>query len=192
MTFQMVAVALILLAAPIGIWFRLRSRRIGAPITRREEPLFIRIPLKLSGLAGLVFLILWLARPDLLAWARVPLPNGLRWFGAATAFCGIPLLAWTFATLGHNLTDTVSTRDNSYLVTDGPYRWVRHPFYVTVFLFMAGFSLLCALWPFALAMGSVLALLAARTPLEERKLIERFGDAYVAYAARTGRYVPRF
>jgi protein-S-isoprenylcysteine O-methyltransferase Ste14 len=189
--YRTVAGAVLLLTLPVGIYFRLRSRRIGAKITRREEPLFILIPLKLCGLVGMVFMIAWLARPDLLAWAKMPLPASVRWIGAAMGLCAVPLLAWTFHTLGHNLTDTVATRDNSYLVTAGPYRWVRHPFYVTVFLFVTGFALLSALWPFAAGMGMVLVLLAVRTPLEERKLIERFGDAYVSYAARTGRFFPR-
>jgi protein-S-isoprenylcysteine O-methyltransferase Ste14 len=38
----------------------------------------------------------------------------------------------------------------------------------------------------------VIALLAARTPKEEEKLVEKFGDEYRAYMARTGRFVPRF
>jgi protein-S-isoprenylcysteine O-methyltransferase Ste14 len=73
----------------------------------------------------------------------------------------------------------------------GPYRYVRHPFYVTVAVFLAGMSLLSALWPAAAAMFVVLTLLALRTPLEERKLVDRFGDAYVDYMRRTNRYVPR-
>ena len=41
--------------------------------------------------------------------------------------CG--LLVWTFRCLGKNLTDTVVTRQEHTLVMQGPYRWVRHPFY---------------------------------------------------------------
>jgi protein-S-isoprenylcysteine O-methyltransferase Ste14 len=37
----------------------------------------------------------------------------------------------------------------------------------------------------------VIALLAARTPREEEKLIEKFGDQYRAYMSRTGRFLPR-
>ena len=189
--FRIAAGAVLLLGLPVGVYHRLRARRLGAKVSRREEPLLIRIPLKLCALAGLIFLIAWFARPSLIAWAHVPLPTWLRWAGAGIALVAVPLLLWTFRTLGHNLTDTVATRANSFLVTGGPYRWVRHPFYVTVFLFMTGMSLLCATWPVALLMGAVLVLLAVRTPLEERKLIERFGNAYVAYAGRTGRFIPK-
>jgi len=60
-----------------------------------------------------------------MAWARLPLPVWLRWFGAVLGLCGTVLLIWTFRRLGHNLTDTVVTRRDAKLVTDGPYRWLR-------------------------------------------------------------------
>ena len=45
------------------------------------------------------------------------------------------LLIWTLRSLGPNLTDTVVTRQAHTLVTRGPYRWVRHPFYGCMALF---------------------------------------------------------
>ena len=60
------------------------------------------------------------------------------------------LLFWTFHSLGKNLTDTVVTRREHSLVTHGPYRWVRHPFYVVLFLWVLSFSLLTANWLLAL------------------------------------------
>ena len=40
--------------------------------------------------------------------------------------------------------------------------------------------------------AAMFALLAARSRLEERRLVEKFGDAYRVYQLRTGRFVPRF
>jgi protein-S-isoprenylcysteine O-methyltransferase Ste14 len=190
-TFRAVGLAVMLVAAPIGAYHRLRARRVGAEIRHETEPTWMRLTLKLAALPAFVLLVLWLARPGAVAWAQVILPAWLRWTGAAIMAAAVPLLGWTFHTLGHNLTDTVETRANSYLVVSGPYRFVRHPFYTTVALFSVGFVLLSGLWPVAILMAVVLTLLAVRTPLEERKLVERFGDEYVSYAARTWRYVPR-
>jgi protein-S-isoprenylcysteine O-methyltransferase Ste14 len=97
---------------------------------------------------------------------------------------------WTLSSLGKNLTDTVVARAEAKLVTHGPYRWVRHPFYVTAVLLMASVTLLTANWLIGVSSLVVLALLAIRTPKEEQMLIERFGQEYRDYMARTGRFVP--
>jgi protein-S-isoprenylcysteine O-methyltransferase Ste14 len=188
--FRAVCMGIMLVAMPVGAYHRLRAHRLGAKIRHEAEPLWMRMTLKLAAVLAAVVVVLWLARPAPATWAQLVLPTWLRWTGAAMMASAVPLLGWTFHTLGHNLTDTVETRANSFLVTSGPYRFVRHPFYSTTALFSAGFVLLSALWPVAVLMALVLGLLAARTPLEERKLIERFGEEYVRYAARTWRYFP--
>lgn len=98
---------------------------------------------------------------------------------------------WTLSSLGKNLTDTVVTRAKATLVTNGPYRWVRHPFYVTAAILMASVTVLTANWFIGISSLAVLALLAVRTPKEEQMLIERFGQDYRDYMAKTGRFVPK-
>ena len=100
------------------------------------------------------------------------------------------LLFWTLHTLGRNLTDTVVTRKEHTLVVRGPYRWVRHPFYCCVALVILSMSLIAANW-FLMVTGPIaLAMLVVRTPIEEAKLVERFGDDYRRYMARTNRFIP--
>ena len=98
---------------------------------------------------------------------------------------------WTLSSLGKNLTDTVVIRANATLVTDGPYRWVRHPFYVTTALVMVSVTLLTANWLIGLGCLVVLSMLAIRTPKEEQALLKRFGQSYLDYMDRTGRFIPR-
>jgi len=98
---------------------------------------------------------------------------------------------WTLFSLGKNLTDTVVIRAKATLVTHGPYGWVRHPFYVTAALLMASVTLLTANWLIGVTSLIVLALLVVRTPQEETMLIERFGQQYRDYMAKTGRFIPR-
>jgi protein-S-isoprenylcysteine O-methyltransferase Ste14 len=81
---------------------------------------------------------------------------------------------------------------DGYLVTTGPYRWVRHPFYVSVLLLVCGAALLAANWFIGVCGLLVFALQAIRTRIEERKLVERFGEEYRLYMKRTGRFAPRF
>lgn len=78
------------------------------------------------------------------------------------------------------------------LVTYGPYRWVRHPFYCSFLLALMG-AVLFFPHPgtlFNLIYGYlVLNYTAAR---EERRLkASQFGSEYAEYMSRTGRFVPR-
>ncbi len=100
-------------------------------------------------------------------------------------------MVWTLASLGRNLTDTVATREHATLVTDGPYRYVRHPFYVVAGLLMLSVTLLTASAAIGIAGLTVFALLVLRTPNEERRLLETFGEPYEAYRRRTGAFFPK-
>ena len=149
------------------------------------------IGLRLCGLLGWIALAAYLIDPTRMAWATVALPTWPRWIGAFLALFAVPpLLFWTFRSLGRNLTDTVVTRRDHTLVTHGPYRWVRHPFYDVVLLWGLSVSLLTANWLMALLGLSAFAMMVVRTRTEEEKLIDRFGDEYRTYRDRTGRFLP--
>ena len=147
--------------------------------------------LRLAGLVTWVATLIYLIRPSAIAWASLPLPDWLRWSGAVLGLTGAGMMYWTLTNLGKNLTDTVSTRRDATLVTSGPYRFVRHPFYVTAALLILGASLLSANWLILAGGLAAMALLVMRTPKEEQKLVEKFGDPYRAYMERTGRFLPR-
>ena len=136
-------------------------------------------------------LIAFIVSPASMAWSAVPLPVWLRWTGAVVGILAGLLLAWTFRSLGANLTDTVVTRTKHTLITTGPYRWIRHPLYTAVALATVANGLVAANW-FVLVTGSLaFALLVIRCRTEEANLMARFGDEYLAYAAGTGRFLPR-
>ena len=101
-----------------------------------------------------------------------------------------PLIA-TFRSLGPNITDTVVTRQKHTLVTTGPYRYVRHPFYVATAWAVLANSLAAANWFIGIAGGVSTVLLVVRTATEEKNLLQRFGDEYRSYMKRTGRFIPR-
>jgi len=77
-----------------------------------------------------------------------------------------------------------------HLVTEGPYRFIRHPMYA---------SLLCLAWgvflkqiTFLSGLLVILASLALYTTaiFEERENLRNFGDEYVEYMQRTKRFIP--
>src|SRR5437870_1877741 len=184
-TFRIAILVISLMFVPIAVYHRLRSQATGEKLDRWQEGVFIMFPLRIVGVAAWVQLVAYLINPSWMEWASLPLPAWLRWAGAGVAFPAGMLLIWTFGTLGKNLTDTVVTRKVHTLVTSGPYRWVRHPFYVSVALAIVGGSLLAANWLFFVSGVVALTLLVFRTPIEEEKLLARFGDDYREYCQRT-------
>jgi protein-S-isoprenylcysteine O-methyltransferase Ste14 len=189
--FRSIAILSLALTLPIGLYHRIRSQATREKLARRQEGIFILIGLRLCASLALIALAAYLINPTGMAWSSVALPAWLRWIGAFLALFAVPpLLFWTFHSLGKNLTDTVVTRREHTLVTHGPYRWVRHPFYDVLLLWVVSMSLLTADWLLALLGLSAFAMMVVRTRIEEEKLIERFGDEYRAYMERTGKFFP--
>jgi protein-S-isoprenylcysteine O-methyltransferase Ste14 len=187
-----VFIAIVLVVLPVGIYHRVKSQATGESLDRRQEGWFILATLRPLGAILAIALGAYLFDRESMAWSSKALPLWLRWTGVALCAIGGALLLWSFQRLGNNLTDTVVTRKAHTLVVAGPYRWVRHPFYDSVALFLLGLSLFTANWFFSTTSVLIVALLVIRTPTEEAKLLARFGDDYRAYVARTGRFVPRF
>jgi protein-S-isoprenylcysteine O-methyltransferase Ste14 len=180
----------VLLLLPMMLFFRIRSAT-RERLDRRQEGLLILFSLRPVALLGVIGFISYLVNPESMAWSSVPLPRVIRWAGVGVGVAGLGSLCWTLISLGRNLTDTVVTREAATLVTHGPYRYVRHPFYGSVAMFFLAGSMVSANWFTTLCWGAVIALLVARTDREERLLVARFGDAYRDYMARTGRFFPK-
>lgn len=176
---------------PIGMYHRIRART-GETLDRKQEGWPILLGLRLLALATVVGTIAFILDPSWMAWSSVALPSWARWSGLAIGIAGGCLLVWTFHSLGGNLTDTVVTRRNAYLVTHGPYRWVRHPFYLAFALFMTMNALVTANAFIAVTGFAAFLVIVARTSIEERKLIERFGESYREFMRNTGRFLPRW
>jgi len=190
-TFRFILILGFAVIVPIGAYHRIKSQATGEKLDRRQEGIFILVTLRPIGIASMIGLVTYMINPALMVWSSVALPNWLRWAGVVLGITGVLLLVVTFRTLGKNLTDTVVTRAEHTLVMRGPYRWVRHPFYLATALAVVPNSLVTANWFLALTGGIGLGLLVLRTRIEEEKLIERFGEDYNEYMKRTGRFLPR-
>jgi len=176
----------------VTAYHRIRSWASKEQLDRRKEGLTILLTLRPAGLVLWLAVIAYMVDPSLMSWARAPMPTWARWLGVGIYVVALALLAWTLRSLGTNLTDTVVTRRDHTLVTHGPYRFVRHPFYTSVGLVILAIALIAANWFFILMGCVVLGLLTLRTGIEEAQLLARFGSAYGAYMERTGRFLPRW
>ena len=190
-TFRVLLIVAFLITLPIAIYYRVKSQATGEKLDRTQEGIFILATLRPAGAAFWFGAFAWMINPSWLAWSSLPLPVWLRSAGVGLLAIGLVLMVWTFRSLGPNLTDTVVTRQQHTLVLQGPYRWVRHPFYVAGGLLSLAIALIAANW-FLLITGVVLfCLLVIRTRTEEKNLVARFGAGYRTYMERTGRFFPR-
>ena len=163
--FRWILLAGLVVVLPIAFYHRFKSHT-GETLDRSQEGPVILITRIVLGLGGMLLLIAYLIDPSWLSWSSVPLPIWLRWVGVGLGVLTAALLIWTFRTLGPNLTDTVVTRRVHTLVTTGPYRWIRHPFYVSFLLGMIANALLTANTIFFTSGVIAFTVLAIRTQSE--------------------------
>lgn len=186
------ALAVVMLATmSVTVYHRLQAARSGEKISHRDEEYLFAALLRLAGVSFWVGILMSLLFPYAALWSHIPLSVGARWCGVALGAIAPVLMFWTLRHLGKNLTDTVVTRAGAVLVTTGPYRWVRHPFYLTAAVFLLAATLISASWILAASSVVILMMLTLRTPKEEQRLVDRFGDGYRDYMVRTGRFFPR-
>lgn len=137
--------------------------------------------------------IWWLGRSVLGDAPPLGLADELRWAGDAVTLIGLIVIA--VALLGYDRGRFLGTTqlrhpdigEDEELRIDGLHRYVRHPLYSGLFLTLWGhaqteFALTTAIW------ASVYLVIG--TYCEERRLLDKYGDAYRAYRSRTPAYIP--
>ena len=142
-----------------------------------------------------VFILLsafvYILAPSWLAWAALPLPPALRWFGVGIGIGSVFLLFWVHRTLGRNFAAPGIIQARQTLIISGPYHWVRHPMYTTFFTISATVALVATNWIIIIMCLLFGILLPSVIQTEEQTLLEKFGDEYREYMQRTGRFLPR-
>ncbi len=123
----------------------------------------------------------------------VPGSSAVQVLGLGLWFAGMGLAGWALRTLGRFTTFEIQVVEGQRLVQEGPYARIRHPIYTANVMAVLGLALLY-LSPPLLSVGAFIAVLAVyRGRLEDEFLRspQAFGEAYTAYARRTGRFLPR-
>ena len=177
-------VVMVAIRAPHGQ----RSRRVKVA-TSHKTPL--ETGLLVLAWVGFLVPLIWIASPAF-SFAEYPLRTGPFVAGVMCLVIGLWLFYRSHADLGTNWSITLEVREQHRLVTQGSYRWIRHPMYSALVLYAVGQALAIPNWvagPSDLIAFAVLV--ALRLPAEEKMMVQQFGDEYAAYAARTKRLVPR-
>lgn len=76
------------------------------------------------------------------------------------------------------------------LVTQGPYRWVRHPYFLGILIMLAGAIIAMRSLPALILFYPAVRVTLVRARREEHNLALRFGDAYHIYQQRVASILP--
>lgn len=170
---------------------RKADKDTGEKISRSADGTPIMLVIRVFGLIMWMSPIVYLINPNLMAWAKIGMPDTARWIGVVIgALCTMGIY-WLFSSIGSGISPTSATRKEHQLSTSGPYRWVRHPLYTIGASFYISFGLMADNWFIALMGVISFIVMAIRTPKEEANLIEKFGDQYRKYMKHTGRFFPK-
>jgi protein-S-isoprenylcysteine O-methyltransferase Ste14 len=127
---------------------------------------------------------------DAAGWGRLPIGSWLRWTGLALYIAGVVFMLWAPLHQGRHFSSRVTILPEHELMTDGPFRFIRHPRYVGCMAWGLGLALVFLSGP-GLAVGALYCLsFAWRIRDEEHLLAKHFGNEWSRYAKRTKRIVP--
>jgi protein-S-isoprenylcysteine O-methyltransferase Ste14 len=147
--------------------------------------------LALAGIAMILPLIHVFS--SLLAFANYSLPTWVRWLGAILFAMAIWLLWRSHVDLGRNWTPVLGIREEHELVTEGVFRYIRHPMYAAHILWGIATVLMLHNWiagfPMLVVFGTQYL---SRMGAEEQMMLDQFGAEYEDYMHRTGRIFPRW
>jgi protein-S-isoprenylcysteine O-methyltransferase len=115
----------------------------------------------------------------------------LQYFGLALFPAAQVLRGWAIVALGRYFSRTVRIEADHRLITEGPYRWFRHPAYTGLVLIYPALALALGTWLGAIVvLGVMSGAIMNRITIEEKLLIATFGNEYREYMKHTWKLFP--
>lgn len=160
---------------------------------------------KLGVWTYLVWLLEWLpiayvvySFQDVLLQSEIHVNSAIIVIGIFFVVGGITLHAWTAkllgikSTIGYTELKPGDDANNGKLIRSGPFSVVRHPSYGAHSLILVGTFLITSI--IAVGIMALIDLLIAyfvTIELEERELLERFGEQYEKYRIKVPKFFPK-
>lgn len=142
-------------------------------------------------IAGIPALMWWVSGMPSLA----EIPVARIWLAALVALAGLALSVWSivymkhvgkgnpFDAMGHE----VAPRTKN-LMTDGPYKMSRNPMLSGTYLYYIGVLIALWSWQALLVFAVIATVMMLQVRSEEKRLEADFGQEYLDYKKRTGRF----
>lgn len=160
-------------------------------VARSAKTLQDRLALAAAA-AGLSVVPIMFVATGFPAFANYTFQPWLGWLGLFIELAFLWLFYASHRQLGKHWSVTLEIRNEHRLVTDGLYRYVRHPMYLSFWLWaVAQFCLLPNGVAGSAGLVGVAILYFSRVRHEEAMMRETFGTSYDEYARHTGRIIPK-
>jgi len=172
---------------------RLATARHGGSVNQLSNEVKGLIAVRATlGVVFYAMLTWWMVRPHAPRWSILPLNPTIRWVAVLLLVPVLVLFTWSFRSIGASYRGGAGLHDEHELVTTGAYARVRHPIYLAFICVMVLVLFISANWVIGLSgLLLVISIPAARVPIEERELSDRFGEQWESYRERTGAFLPR-
>jgi protein-S-isoprenylcysteine O-methyltransferase Ste14 len=159
----------------------LLAERLAPPVQRDQEN-WDKFLLAAVFALFIGWLLLMAADSVRFGYSHVPL--WAQFLGAAGILLAMYVVHLTFRANAFTAPVVKIQRDRGHrVVTNGPYRYVRHPMYAGAAIIFLSTPLLLGSWYGLAAAPVLIAMVAVRATMEERTLRDKL-DGYADYAAR--------
>jgi len=189
---QRLAYALIVVALGVGVaWQSLSTPQGFRGGEGRGETLVPRQRLiRIAVTLFLFFALLFLPFADRRAIGTFPDDPAVRWIGVILSGFGMGLVFWSGVALGKLYSGDVTLQEENRLITDGPYRFLRHPRYLGGILMGFGLALIFISWIGLIGSVIFIAIILYRIRDEEVLMRENFEKEWDSYCEKTSRLIP--
>lgn len=144
----------------------------------------------LSRAIMLPLIILWIILPWQAAFSVPVISSKLGCFGVVCCLVGFTATLYCWHYMGNSWRIGIDPKEKNTLITDGPFKHIRHPIYALSMLLILG-SLCCVQSSYMFALFAIHWFIFTMEALrEERYLSQIYGETYHQYMKQTNRFLP--
>jgi len=175
----------------VQLYYVISEIRMTARTTRGMDNSADRGTRKLVWiLTAIAFDSAWI--PVIFGFGRLlDLGDWLTWVGVLIMISGVVFRRYVISFLGKFFTATVQIQKDHRLIKAGPYHYIRHPSYLGILILALGNGIALANWISLLICIVLPAIgLIRRIKVEEKELLDHFGQQFQDYRKSTWRIIP--
>jgi protein-S-isoprenylcysteine O-methyltransferase Ste14 len=138
-----------------------------------------------------LILLIELIFPRFISFANWSFSMVLITVGYIVAYLGLMFYLWCQVSMGKDWSEEPTVWEDQNLVTRGPFKFIRHPMYLSFILIGIGVALATHNWLIVVFGLLHYSLVISRAPYEEELMRKKFGQQYEEYIRKTGMFLPK-